>query len=120
MDKKNRFFHVTPSRNCRSIMEQGLIAQCGERSSACCEGSPAVWLFPSVQEMENALMGWLGEEFEDEDALAILQIDLPDGFPIYRDVDSNGDLFFEAYTYQNIPKEYISAIVDEDYEPMDA
>lgn len=115
-DKENRYFHVTPAKNLDSILKNGLEIRTGERSLANHESQDAVFLFPSFSEMENALYNWLGAEFEDEDDLIIFQIDIPKGFPVYRNTDSNGELMYEAYTYENIPPAYITAVYDERYE----
>ena len=116
-DKPNRYFHVTPRKNLESILENGLIPQIGERSSEIGEPVEAVFLFPNFDEMNNELYNWFGEEFDDdEDELIILQIDLPDNFPVYRKLDDNGDEFYEAHCQCDIPVEYITGIYDEYYD----
>ena len=115
INKDNRYFHVTPKQNIDSILANGLIAQIGERSEEIGESQEAIYLFPNFEEMNNALANWLGECFEDIDELIILQIDLPKGFPIYKEMDSNGDEFYEVHCTCNIPEEYITAIYDEEY-----
>lgn len=116
-DKPNRYFHVTPRKNLESILENGLIPQIGERSLEIGEPVEAVFLFPNFEEMNNALYNWFGEEFDDdEDELIILQIDLPDNFPVYRELDDNGDEFYEAHCQCDIPVEYITGIYDEYYD----
>ena len=116
-DKPNRYFHVTPRKNLESILENGLIPQIGERSLEIGEPVEAVFLFPYFEEMNNALYNWFGEEFDDdEDELIILQIDLPDNFPVYRELDDNGDEFYEAHCQCDIPVEYITGIYDEYYD----
>ena len=112
---KNRYFHVTPKKNIASILEYGLIAQIGSRSKEIGESQEAIYLFPNREEMETALANWLGECFEEDEELLILQIDLPDNFPVYREVDSNGNDFYEAYCNCNISEEFITAIYDEAY-----
>lgn len=114
-DKKSRYYHVTPKRNIASILADGLIAQIGERSEEIGEQQEAIYLFPNVEEMNNALANWLGECFEEEEELIILQLDLPDDFPVYREVDSNGDYFYEAHCFCDIPEEYITGIYSEEY-----
>lgn len=116
-NKPNRYFHITPKDNLDSILSDGLIAQIGERSLEIGERQNAVFLFPNFEEMNNALYNWFGEVFEDEDVdLIILQIDLPDDFPVYREVDSNGNDFYEAHCSCDISKDFITAIYDENYE----
>ena len=114
-DKPNRYFHVTPLKNLESILENGLIPQIGERSLEIGEPIEAVFLFPNFEEMNDALYNWLGEEFDDDEDLAILQIDLPDNFPVYREFDDNGDEFYEAHCQCDIPVEYITGIYNEFY-----
>ena len=115
LNKSNRYFHVTPKQNMDSILANGLIAQIGERSKEIGESQEAIYLFPNFEEMETALANWLGECFEDTDELIILQIDLPNDFPVYREIDSNGDDFYEAHCTCDISEEYITAIYDEEY-----
>lgn len=122
-NKENRYFHVTPMANVPSIMGLGLLAKIGERSEKYGEKKPAVWLFSDVGEMETALTNWLGEEFNFEGdetgkeiSLAIVQIDLPESFPVMQKKDVVGvffEVFFEAYSEKNIPAEYITAVYDE-------
>lgn len=119
-NKKDRYFHVTPRKNLSAIQKEGLLARIGDRSQEAKEDVEAVFLFPSKEDMDNALLNWLGEAFEEEDELIVLQIDLPADFPVKRDADSNGDLMYEAYSYKNIPPEYISAIYDEAYELIES
>lgn len=117
-DKKNRYFHVTPMGNLESILQNGLLPMMGERSIDCNEHQKAIYLFRSITDMDNALLNWLGECFEDID-LVILQIDVPDGFPITTEKDSNGDEFFESVCLEPIPVDYISAIYDEAYQKIE-
>ena len=109
------YYHVTKIDNLSSILEQGLILQIGERSKEIGETIKRIYLFHSFDDMENALMNWLGECFDEEDELVILKICLPDTFPIHTDIDVNGDLFYESYTQKQIPAQYIENIYDELY-----
>lgn len=69
-------YHVTPSFNVDSIQKDGLQPRIGERSLSAGEKTPAVFLFANKDDLEQALMNWLGEIFEDEE-LVILEIQLP-------------------------------------------
>lgn len=115
-NKKNRYFHVTPKKNLQSILSNGLLPQIGERSAEIGEPEPCIFLFPIFEEMDNALYNWLGEAFKDDEELVILQIDVPENFPIHQEKDSNGDDFYEAYCKCRIPGEYITAVYDESYQ----
>lgn len=68
-------YHVTPSENLDSIMSQGLIPQKGERSRKILDEKPAIYCFPDKDTMEDAVMNWLGDEFDEDEALALLEID---------------------------------------------
>ena len=63
-------YHVTEKKNLKSILENGLIPQIGERSKQLNE-SPAIFLFDSVEKLNDALMNWLGDEFEDIDLVSL-------------------------------------------------
>lgn len=119
-NKPNRYFHISSKENLDSILENGLIASIGERSQEIGERIEAVFLFPNKEEMDNALYNWLGEQFDDSEELVIFQIDLPSNFPVYREVDSNGEDFYEVHCYCDIPEEYITAVYDETYNKIDA
>lgn len=69
-------YHVTPSFNVDSIQKDGLQPRIGERSLSAGEKTPAVFLFANKDDLEQALLNWLGEMFEDEE-LVILEIQLP-------------------------------------------
>ena len=69
-------YHVTPSSNVDSIRKNGLQPRIGERSLSAGEKTPAVFLFANQDDLEQALLNWLGEIFEDE-YLVILEIQLP-------------------------------------------
>lgn len=70
------FYHVTPARNVPSILRNGLTPQIGDRSKQISE-SPAVFLFPSMEDAEDAVGGWLGDEFDDREPLALLRVTIP-------------------------------------------
>ena len=99
------FYHTTLVENRESIFEKGLIPQIGERSIQI-ETEEAVWLFNSVEDLDNALMNWLGEEIEEtygEDAeMVTFKITLPADFPVEGE-----EGMFERFTRQRIPPEYI-------------
>lgn len=115
-NKTGRYFHVTPIGNLESILANGLVPQIGKRSKEIGEVQARIYLFSKFEEMENALMNWLGEAFEESEELGILQIDLPNDFPIKTEVDSNGDEFYESYAYDVIPPNFIVGVYNELYE----
>lgn len=97
-----RYYHVTPVENYNSIMVNGLVPQIGDRSAGL-ETQPAVFLFPTEEDMDTALSSWLGNEFEDyaENELVSLEVLLPDTFVTYSDVA------YEVSVTEVIPPELI-------------
>ena len=104
-------FHVTPKENIKSILKSGLIPKIGYRSQKINEDVPAVYLFTTIEECHNALLNWLGEEFEDVDELLILEVDIDD---TYIELDNNGDIFFEIVVTKTVGVEKIKEIYTED------
>lgn len=100
------FYHVTPTRNLKRIKAEGLIPNRGPRSRRLGEPGSSIYLFTSMEEMEDALMNWLGDEFGEDTQLAILQITPPPGVQF---TPSRG-AEWEAQTNQPIPPEYIRVL----------
>ena len=102
-DKSRCFFHVTPMENVQNIMEHGLIPQIGEHSGAQGEETPAIYLFPTMDDMDNALSNWLGEWFEDAYGpnveLAIIKVSLPKDVYVHYDPKAP----YECYVTEPIP-----------------
>lgn len=70
------FFHATPLDNFEFILHDGLIPAIGPRSAQIGEDQPGIYAFDSLDMLDDALGGWLGDCFEDEGVMkiAILQI----------------------------------------------
>lgn len=68
------YYHVTPARNLAKISKKGLMPAIGERSAKL-ENNPAIYLFNTLEDVSNALMNWLSDEF-DEEQLALLKVSL--------------------------------------------
>jgi hypothetical protein len=73
-DLPERVYHVTPSENLDSIMSKGLLPQIGDRTRKIVDEKPAIYCFPDKNAMEDAMMNWLGDEFDEDEALALLEI----------------------------------------------
>lgn len=67
-------FHITPLRNLESISTQGLIPALGPRSIGFGEDRPAIYFFASREDLEDGLSGWLPDQFDEEECLAVLCI----------------------------------------------
>lgn len=100
-------YHVTPMDNVGTILENGLEPRIGERSLQRGEETPRVYLFPQREDVETALMNWLGDEFEDE--LAIVEVDLA-GYRYSHDVG------YEISVEEVIKPSAIMAVYDENFD----
>ena len=69
-------YHVTPTRNLRSIMKNGLRPQIGDRSSQLDGEVEGIFLFPSLGDVEAAVSSWLGDEFDEDEELSLLAVDI--------------------------------------------
>ena len=67
-------YHVTPTKNIKSIAKEGLKPGIGDRSNKIMREKSGIYVFPSRLAAEDAVMNWLGDEFEDE-PLTMLKID---------------------------------------------
>lgn len=107
-----KYYHVTLVSNLESILKDGLLPMIGERSIEAKESEPAVYLFPTIVDMEDALMNWLGDWYTDTYGanvpLAVLEVDVPIDFPIKK-----GEVEYESVSDITIPSRYISFIREE-------
>ena len=69
-----RLFHVTLSSALPAILKEGLLPLIGPRAEQLGEVAPAVYCFGDREAVEDGLMGWMAESFEEEEIL-ILEID---------------------------------------------
>lgn len=101
-DEKHFAFHVTPAKNVKWIMQDGLVPQIGSASSSYGEEEERLYLFPTKTDAEDAVMNWLGDQYESE-ILALLQVDIT-GISIKKDVD------WEYYTNESISPDRIKVL----------
>lgn len=101
-----RLFHVTPAYNYPGILKFGLLPQLGKRSAKVVGETPSVFLFVTRDDVTDALNNWLGDEFEEEtdEPLLVLQLDLPDDFPLDQHVD------WEKISHKAISSEFITGV----------
>ncbi len=67
-------FHVTPASKLDSILRQGLVPGIGPRARMLGEPRPAVYFFTSLEALEDGLGNWLGEQFSEDEPLALLAV----------------------------------------------
>lgn len=80
-------FHYTPLSNARKIIATGLVPLIGERSEALGENVPGIYLFPDYESAESAMESWLLDEFEEDEAIALLGVSIPNDVRIQSDVE---------------------------------
>lgn len=103
-------FHVTTEQACDAILHEGIEPRIGPRSAELGESQPQIYLFKTREDVENALSNWLGESFEEDEALMILEVDLA-GIAVTAESDQ-----FELIVSQRIEPEKIVAVYDEMFE----
>jgi hypothetical protein len=104
-------YHVTPDHTYQTkIKRHGLIPRIGARSKNIGEPIKRIYLFGSLNACEDALMNWLGDEYEDMgvEFVAILEVDL-DGI----DVERNPYVPWEYWVFDPIPPDRIKLIRQE-------
>jgi hypothetical protein len=109
-------YHVTPKSNLKSILKNGFVPAIGERSEILGEVERAVYFFCSLEECDNALWNWLGEEFEDLDEdLIIIEVDIDKEWIQY---DSDGNVFYEIKVTEKINSDRVKRVLNEKYEDI--
>lgn len=73
--KSNFVYHITPTKNLKSIAKYGLNPTIGDRSSQIVGEKTGIYVFPDKRSAEDAVVNWLGDEFDDE-PLSMLKIDI--------------------------------------------
>ena len=68
-------YHVTQTANIPAIMREGLAPRIGVRSLDAGETTPAVYLFPDVASLMDAMCNWLGDCFGENEPLTVLTVD---------------------------------------------
>lgn len=108
-----KLYHVTPASNIKSIMKKGLLPRVGERSAQLGERK-AVFLFPTMEDAEEAVGNWLGDEFDDEENLALLEITLDsDDENLLKEEDDDSVAGYECIYLAVIPPSKIKVITEE-------
>jgi hypothetical protein len=97
-------FHVTPTANVYRILRDGLKPRIGDRSRVM-EQEDGIYLFKTLEAAEDAVTNWLGDEFEDAESLALLEVTLP---PDAKILPSTAD--YELVVGTSIPPEYIEVV----------
>lgn len=94
-------YHVTPTRNLPSIHKLGLIPQIGPNSRQLGETQPLIYFFPTRVDVNNALMNWLSDQYDDDESLSLLTLNIPSSLLSKSTVD------YELISTHIINPEYI-------------
>lgn len=70
-----QLFHVTLESSLPVILSDGLRPAIGERAQLFGERQPAIYCFDSEKAVEDGLMNWMAEAFEEDETLVILAVD---------------------------------------------
>ncbi len=92
------FFHITLAENLSSIMEHGLQPTVGDRSKQLKERS-AIFLFRTQNDAHDALMGWMGEQFDEDSVFALLEVMVP----VEIEIHTSDKLDWEVFVREPIP-----------------
>lgn len=95
-------YHITPTSNIPQILKHGLIPSLGNRSSLM-ENENRIYMFGSMEDVENAVSNWLGDEFDEDVPLSLLKISLPPSWPLGKEA-------FEYTTSKPIPSNLITVL----------
>lgn len=97
-------FHLTSRHLISQILQEGLFPQLGERSSQC-EEERAIFLFPSMEDLEYAVLNWFADEVSEEVPLGVLKVTIPESWEKNIFIDPN--VGYEAVCKVPIPPELI-------------
>ncbi len=103
----NILYHISPSVNTSSILKNGLTPSIGDRSTNLGEVDEKIYMFGSMDDVEYAIMNWLGDEFDEDEALSLFEIKLPLDWPLEHEA-------FEYTTSKPIPPTLIK-LLDDNY-----
>lgn len=99
------YYHVTLAENLHDIMENGLRPSIGDRSKQLGEKS-LIFLFPDEDSAEDAVSTWMGDQFDDDVTLALLEIVLPPEIEVFK----TEDIDWEYFTKTDIPPSCIRVV----------
>jgi hypothetical protein len=85
-------YHVTPADTLATIEREGLRPRVGPRARLLGEPGPAIYLFEDRLTAEDAVTNWLGEAFDEDVALSLLEVTLDAGLRRRPDLAMGGEL----------------------------
>ena len=100
-------YHVTPTCHVFDILEQGLLPGIGPRSHELGEEVARIYVFTDLATLDDALGNWLGNAFDEDEELSIIELSVDDARVVVPD-----DLY-EAYILDTVAPSAIVRIVAE-------
>lgn len=94
------FYHVTLSKNVPKILDIGLLPRIGYYAYKMHEKRRAVWMFANAGDALEMIPAWLEPIYGSK--LTILEVNLPEKFPVNTDCD------YDVFTYKRIPARCVS------------
>lgn len=110
MNKINSAYHLTTIKDLKNILINGLIPTIGNRSSLIEETTPAIYLFKTIEDLQDGLLNWFEDYFEDTDELVIICIDINELLTI-KGAD------YEIVVSEHIKPDRILYLLDENLNP---
>lgn len=95
-------YHVTPTRNLKRILTNGLVPKIGPRSKAMGERHKATYLFKSQEHAHDGVANWLGDHFKDDTPLSLLKVKIP------HDAHKGQGADYEHVIHSHIPAHNIA------------
>ena len=80
-------YHVTNLTNLSNIKKQGLYPQMGPRSQELGETEKCIFVFINLDDVDEAVSNWLGDEFDDDERLFCITINVPNSWVKDSDVE---------------------------------
>jgi len=107
------FYHVTRQANLQSIKVEGLTPRIGPLSTLIDEQYKRIYLFDSMESVENALLNWFGEAVEEvfgeDEPFALLAIParyVVEPQPTFEEDETS----FEWYTEHRVKPSHIALL----------
>ena len=100
------FYHITKLENISSINMHGLLPS---RSPCSVTKEPKLYLLTDIDTLEDSLLNWADQKFDDDSPLAIVRVELPDDFPLKH----QPLMPCEKISTEPIPPEYLSFYTEE-------
>lgn len=94
-------FHITKTENIPYIKSEGLKPFIGINSSSYGETKPAIYFFMNKETMEDALVNWMGDLFEEDEQLSVITVDVKEHL-IHKSSASYECCVFNNISYHNI------------------